>query len=179
MLNGQIIPQPLQIKFADFRQHIFMKKTLAILILVFLAAGAFAQDVNKLITSNEVVRVETFLAADELRGRRPGTPEIDKAADYIANKFKNSRLKYFDGLDSYKQSFTNIRAKFLSANSTIDAEKIDEANVIAITTDSLIKINESSNFKKVVIGNTENLLQRAEAIINEKSNQVVLVNSFL
>ena len=155
-----------------------MKKTMVILILVFLAAGAFAQDVNKLITSKEVLRVETFLAADDMRGRKPGTPEIDKAADYIANEFKNSRLKYFDGLDSYKQSFTNIRTKFLSANATIDAEKIDEANVIAITTDSLIKINESSNFKKVVIGNTENLLQRAEAIINEKSNQVVLVNSF-
>ena len=155
-----------------------MQKTLALFILIFTTTIAFAQDVNKLITSKEALRIETFLAADELKGRRPGTPEIDKAADFISNEFKNSGLKYFNGLSSYLQSFTNIRSRFISANATVDAEKIDEANVIAVTTDSLIKINETSNFKKVVIGNTENLMQRAEAIINAKSNQIVLVNSF-
>ena len=162
----------------DFRQYNFMKKTLTILVLVFIAAGAFAQDVNKIITAKEALRIETFLASDELKGRKPGTPEMDKAADFIANEFKSSGLKYLPGLNSYKQSFTNVRARFLTANATIEAEKIDEANVIAITTDSLIKINETSSYKKVVIGNTENLLERADAIINAKSNQLVLVNSF-
>ena len=146
IFNIQIIPQPIQNKFTDFRQYIFMKKTLAILILVFLAVGAFAQDIDKFITTKEVLRVETFLAADELKGRRPGTPEIDKAADFIANEFKNSRLKYFDGLDSYKQSFTNIRTKFLSANAKIDAEKIDEAMinaglVLACWDDANVRLN--------------------------------------
>ena len=155
-----------------------MKKISALLILLLITTVTFAQDVNKLIPAKEVLRIETFLAADELKGRKPGTPEIDKAADFIANEFKNSGLKYFGGLDSYKQSFTNIRTRFLSATATIDAEKIDETNVIAITTDSLLKINETASFKKVVIGNTENLLQRAEEIINAKSNQLVLVNSF-
>ena len=155
-----------------------MKKTLALFILIFTVTVAVAQVGDKIITAKEALRIETFLAADELKGRKPGTPEIDKAADFIANEFKSSGLKYFDGLSSYLQSFTNIRSRFTSANATVDAEKIDEANVIAVTTDSLIKINERSNFKKVVIGNTENLLQRAEAIINTKTNQVVLVNSF-
>ena len=155
-----------------------MKKTLALFILIFTVTVAVAQVGDKIITAKEALRIETFLAADELKGRKPGTPEIDKAADFIANEFKSSGLKYFDGLSSYLQSFTNIRSRFTSANATVDAEKIDEANVIAVTTDSLIKINETSNFKKVVIGNTENLLQRAEAIINTKTNQVVLVNSF-
>lgn len=155
-----------------------MKKISALLILLLITTVTFAQDVNKLIPAKEVLRIETFLAADELKGRKPGTPEIDKAADFIANEFKNSGLKYFGGLDSYKQSFTNIRTRFLSATATIDTEKIDETNVIAITTDSLLKINETASFKKVVIGNTENLLQRAEEIINAKSNQLVLVNSF-
>ena len=155
-----------------------MKKTLALFILIFTVTVAVAQVGDKIITAKEALRIETFLAADELKGRKPGTPEIDKTADFIANEFKSSGLKYFDGLSDYLQSFTNIRSRFTSANATVDAEKIDEANVIAVTTDSLIKINETSNFKKVVIGNTENLLQRAEAIINTKTNQVVLVNSF-
>ena len=44
-----------------------MKKTLAIFILILTATIAFAQDVNKLITSKEALRIETFLAADELK----------------------------------------------------------------------------------------------------------------
>ena len=155
-----------------------MKKIFIIIPLILAAVFSFAQQADKIINTAEVLRIETFLAADDLKGRRPGTPEMEKAADFIANEFKSSGLKYLTGLNSYKQSFTNIRTKFLSANATIDAEKIDEANVIAITTDSIIKINESSSFKKIVIGNTDNLLQRADAIINAKTNQLVLVNSF-
>ena len=155
-----------------------MKKTIVSISFILISIFSFAQAVNKLINSKDVLRIETFLAADELRGRRPGTPEIDKAADFIANEFKKVGLKNMDGLKDYKQSFTNIRSRFLNAVATVDADKIDENNIIAITTDSLLKINETSGYKKVVIGNTENILQRAEAIINEKSNQVVLVNSF-
>ena len=155
-----------------------MKKTFALFILIFTATIAFAQDVNKFINSKEVLHIETFLAADELRGRRPGTPEIDKAADFIANEFKKSDLKNMDGLTGYKQNFTNIRSRFLNAVATIDAAKIDENNIIAITTDSIIKINETSAYKKIEIGNTDNLLQRAAEIINAKSNQLVLVNPF-
>ncbi len=155
-----------------------MKKIYIIIPLILAAVFSFAQQADKIISTAEVLRIETFLAADDLKGRRPGTPEMEKAADFIANEFKSSGLKYLTGLNSYKQSFTNIRTKLLSANATIDTEKIDEANIIAITTDSIIKINESSSFKKIVIGNTENLLQRADAIINAKTNQLVLVNSF-
>ena len=155
-----------------------MKKTIVSISFILISIFSFAQDVNKLINSKDVLRIETFLAADELRGRRPGTPEIDEAADFIANEFKKVGLKNMDGLKDYKQSFTNIRSRFLNAVATVDADKIDENNIIAITTDSLLKINETSGYKKVVIGNTDNLLQSAEEIINAKSNQLVLVNSF-
>ena len=155
-----------------------MKQSFALFIFILIGAAAFAQDVNKLINSKEVLRIETFLAADDMRGRKPGTPEIDKAADFIANEFKKAGLKNLDGLKDYKQIFTNIRSRFLNATAIIDADKIDENNIIGITTDSIIKINETSGYKKVVIGNTDNLLQRAEEIINAKNNQLVLVNPF-
>ena len=155
-----------------------MKKKLALGILMLTSTIAFAQDANKIISANEVLRIETYLAADELKGRKPGTPEMENAADFIAGEFKKAGLKNFDGLTGYKQNFTYVRNRFLNANATIDGDKIEEANIIAITTDSIIKINETSGYKKVVIGNTDNLLQRAEEILNAKSNQLVLVNSF-
>ena len=44
-----------------------------------------------------------YLASDELKGRATGTPELEKAAKYIAGKFKSYGLKPVDG--SYFQSF--------------------------------------------------------------------------
>jgi hypothetical protein len=44
-----------------------------------------------------------YLSSDELGGRATGTPELDKAAKYIAAKFKSFGLKPVEG--SYFQSF--------------------------------------------------------------------------
>jgi len=44
-----------------------------------------------------------YLASPELKGRGLGTPELDKAADYIADLFKRYGLKHMD--ESYFQEF--------------------------------------------------------------------------
>ena len=44
-----------------------------------------------------------YLSSDELKGRATGTPELDKAAKYIAGKFKSYGLKPVAG--SYLQTF--------------------------------------------------------------------------
>ena len=46
-----------------------------------------------------------YLASDELKGRGLGTPELDKAADYIAQKFKDAGLVPIN--NSYFQKFTH------------------------------------------------------------------------
>lgn len=46
-----------------------------------------------------------YLASDEMKGRGPGTPELDVAADYIAGKFKEVGLEPMGG--SYFQQFTH------------------------------------------------------------------------
>lgn len=48
----------------------------------------------------------TFLASDACEGRGPGTPGIDKAADYIADQFKKAGLKPAGQDGSYFQPFT-------------------------------------------------------------------------
>lgn len=64
------------------------------------------------------------LASDEMEGRKTGTPGIEKAAQYIENEFSNLGLTTFDGLDSYRQTFTftNRRTK----------EEITSANIIGV-----------------------------------------------
>jgi hypothetical protein len=63
----------------------------------------------------------TFLASDECEGRGPGTPGIDKAADYIAAEFKKAGLKPGGAEGSYFQPFT------------IAANVLDEPARLALT----------------------------------------------
>ena len=155
-----------------------MRTTIAFLSFIFITVFSFAQQADKVINANEALRIESFLASDEMRGRKTGTVEIDKAADFIAAEFKNYGLKTFTGLATFKQSFTNVRTKFLSAKGKVDTSSIDESNIIAITTDSLLQVTEKAGYGKIFINNTDNLLLKAEAILNEKTNQVVFVNNF-
>ena len=124
------------------------------------------------------MRIESFLASDEMRGRKNGSAEIDKAAEFIANEFKNYGLKTFGKLSTFKQSFTNVRTKFLSAKAFVDTSIIEENNIIAVTTDSLIKITQKSDYKKVFINNSDNLFLKAQEFLSAKTNQIVLVNNF-
>ncbi len=155
-----------------------MKKTIALFSFIFIALFSFAQQEDKIITAKEVLRIESFLASDEMRGRKTGSAEIDKAADFIADEFKNYGLKTFGNLSTFKQSFTNVRTKFISARAIVDTSIIEENNIIAITTDSLVKITQNSGYKKVSISSSDNLLLKAQELLSAKTNQVVLVNNF-
>ncbi|QOI98383.1 MAG: M28 family peptidase [Flammeovirgaceae bacterium] len=68
------------------------------------------EQITKLITKEEVEAHLTFLAADEMRGRDTGSPELDIAANYLAAQFKLLGLKKAPGLDTYFQpvSFVNV-----------------------------------------------------------------------
>src|SRR6266849_3196788 len=46
-----------------------------------------------------------YLASDELKGRGDGTPELDKAADYIASQFRLWGLRPMGDNNSYFQNF--------------------------------------------------------------------------
>lgn len=155
-----------------------MKKLFISSLLCFLTGASFAQDADKLITAAEALRIESYLASDEMRGRKTGSPEIDLAADFISAEFQKSGLKFLPGLQGFKQTFTNIRTKFISAAGTVDSQPIETADIIALTTDSLIKLNEASGYSNIAIGNTENLLTRAGEILKEKKNTIVFVNRF-
>lgn len=47
-----------------------------------------------------------YLASDELEGRYPGTPGIEKAKDYILNQFKNMNLKPINGKNTQSVDVT-------------------------------------------------------------------------
>lgn len=72
-----------------------MKKSI-FTICCFLSTYNFAQDIPK----DRVISIISTLASDEMKGRKFGTPENDKSAEYIASEFKKDNLDYCVG-DSY------------------------------------------------------------------------------
>lgn len=71
-----------------------MKK---IFLLIALPLLAQAQKIDKIITRAETERIKTYLASDELAGRKPFTPGIEKAANFIAEEFKKATLQKTHG----------------------------------------------------------------------------------
>ena len=64
------------------------------------------------------------LASDEMEGRKPGTSGIEKAAKYIENEFKRIGLTTFEGLKTYRQTF--------SFTDRISKKEITSANIIGV-----------------------------------------------
>lgn len=63
---------------------------------------------NKDITVQELKTNISYLASDSLKGRMTGSPEIKKAADYIANEFKKIGLTPIGDSSSYLKSYPFI-----------------------------------------------------------------------
>ena len=163
----------------SFQSHCFMLiKSFFLTAGLLTATFAFAQPAVKLLNAKEALRIESFLASDEMRGRKTGSPEIDRAADFISDEFQKSGLKVFDGLQNYKQSFSTVRTNLISAAAIMDGTPIGESHVIAVTTDSLLQINERSGYTPIMISNTDTLLKRAAELMAEKRNYLVFVNTF-
>ncbi len=72
-----------------------------------------------------IVRKHLYtLASDEMEGRKSGTEGIEKAAKYIESEFKRIGLTTFEGLNSYRQTF--------SFKPRRSKEEITSANIIGV-----------------------------------------------
>src|SRR5258708_34966724 len=57
------------------------------------------------LSADRYMKDVTYLASDELKGRGDGSPELDRAADYIAEQFRLAGLSPAGGANSYFQGF--------------------------------------------------------------------------
>jgi hypothetical protein len=76
-----------------------------------LSGSVFAQKVNKLIKEKHVNATLKTLAADEMQGRKPNTPGMEKAAAFIAGAFKKAGLETIKNDGNYLQSFRLMKVE--------------------------------------------------------------------
>ena len=137
----------------------------------------FGQKADDIINAKEVERIEKVLAADDMRGRKTFSPEIDKPADFIAEEFKKAGLQTFNNASGFRQDFAMVSPKFVSGSATFDNAPVDFKNVIVITSQPGFLINEKSGYEKVKIEAGKNFQSEAIKYVRSGKNYLVLVDT--
>ena len=132
---------------------------------------------DKLISETEVMRIESTLASDAMKGRKTFSPEIDKAADFIAAEFKAAGLQVMKGADGFHQRFEMVSVKQTSMDATLNGTRVPEKNVMLISTKPALQMTDGSGYtvKRITAGS--DLQSEVSTIIESKTNQVVLVDT--
>lgn len=155
-----------------------MKISITLWLTFFTGLFSNAQHIDQVINAKEVERIETILSSDKMQGRKTFTPSIDSAAAFISSELKQSGLKYFDGLKSYMQPFSMIKANLISASGNIDGHPVDADKIIAVTGNEDLKLDQNSGYTKIVIGRDANFIKDAFGLLKVDKKYIVLVNDF-
>jgi hypothetical protein len=150
---------------------------------VFLAFCVFsttflqAQNIDKIINTKEVERIEKTLSADDMEGRRTFSAGIEKAANFIAAEFKQIGLQTWKNSGTYLQEFTMVKPKFLSVTCSFENISVDSKDVIVVTSKADLNITEASGFEIASIKTGENIFSEASKLIQAGKNYLVLVDT--
>ena len=154
-----------------------MKKIVLMGLLVSTTSFLWAQKIDKIITVKEAERIENVLASDDMRGRKTFTPDIDRAADFIAAEFKEAGLQTLNNSGSFRQEFIMVRPKFISVAAKLDGIEIEQKKIIVITCQANLKIDQASGYEKVSIKPGANLQTEARKYARGNKNMLVLVDT--
>jgi Zn-dependent M28 family amino/carboxypeptidase len=128
-----------------------VKRFSAIILLLLTQQISFSQSIDKIINAKEVEKIEKKLSSDDMRGRKVFTPDIDRAADFIAAEFKKAKLQPVNGT-SYLQEFVMFKPTFISAMAVVNGKPIDDKNVGALTPQSELFVTQATpGYKQIVV----------------------------
>lgn len=132
---------------------------------------------ENVITVAEVERIERVLAADDMQGRKAGTPSIDKAAAFIEQEFAAAGLDKFQGLSTYRQEFSLVQPKHISTTATINGKEADKNIIVVITQQPELTVTEQSGYEKGYIRSTDQLGATARKFQSSGKNMIIVVDT--
>lgn len=153
-----------------------MKKILLSLSILCIGLFSCSPKIGSIVNVSEVERLEKTLSADNMKGRQLFTPELDKAAEFIAEEFQKSGLEYFGENDSYLQSFSMVQAAPSAISGSLDQEALSLSNVTINSTSASITTNSLADYEVVKVGKDDNFNQLVFPAFRTKKNMIVLID---
>ena len=154
-----------------------MKKLFLTIAAGLISLLSFSQNIDKIINATEVERIEKILSADDMQGRKPFTPGIDKAADFIASEFAKSKLSFFGNATSYFQDISMIKAKPLEIRGMLGTDTLSTKNVAANTTAAEINIYSLKDYEIKVVNAGDDFSKTVFPLFDLEKNIIVLVDT--
>jgi hypothetical protein len=154
-----------------------VKKLIGTGLLLSIAPFLLAQKIGSIINVKEVSRIENVLASDAMRGRKVYSPEIDKAADFIAAEFKAAGLKTWNSGNSFRQEFAMVSPKQVSLSASFDNVTVDPQKILVITCQPEFSIDQSSGYETASIKAGGNIFQEATDLVGSGKNLIILVDT--
>ncbi|GLX80031.1 hypothetical protein tinsulaeT_33710 [Thalassotalea insulae] len=147
--------------------------TLALsLSLPLIAGSCFANNISL----EQVTKDISYLASDDLNGRASFTQDIDKAADYISNRFKEIGLVPMAGNKDFKQSFTISQIAPVTLSVSLNGKEIADKNLAMASTMAKLHWQSAKDFTTHTVGQADNMRQVLGEINQQGGQHLVLVN---
>jgi len=129
------------------------------------------------IDAASVERVITSLSADEMLGRAPFTPGIDKAADVIADEFASIGLQKISGMVGYLQRFVACRLQAQSRRVVLNGIETASERSLAWAGAPSVRWITGDPVEVVVIGPEDDAGQKISSIRVKDRNALILMNT--
>ncbi|WP_221405735.1 M28 family metallopeptidase [Roseivirga echinicomitans] len=156
-----------------------MKKPILSLITFFIASSLSITSCQTPyeITQDEVTRVVTTLASDDMGGRMIFTPGIEKASQFIQEEFKKAGLEYLEGMTSYDQQFDIYSIAPESMSASLNGKAVDAADMMAMSNSEGFDWTNVADLNVRTIGADDNFQTAYNEIRRGTGKNLVLVNS--
>ena len=130
----------------------------------------------EIILSEQVIKDITYLASDDLQGRASFSPEIDKAANYIAKRFSEIGLEPLNN-KSFLQTFTVSQIQPNTLSVSLNGKQISPKNTAIASTHEKLEWNNS--IAQVHIVGKDDDMRSTLSELNQQGGQhlVVIDNS--
>jgi hypothetical protein len=92
-------------------------RVLTLFVLLAVSAGLWAAEQQTAIAPERIKAHVEYLASQAMKGRGTGTPELNKAAKYIAEEFKRDGLQPLDGKSYFQKFRVTVGAELGKQNS--------------------------------------------------------------
>jgi hypothetical protein len=143
-------------------------------LLTFASCGPNADNVT--IDRATVDRVIRTLAADDMQGRATFSPGIEKAATFLEGEFARIGLEKFDGLDSYRQSFTMYSLAPAGSHVELNGSAVAPENVFFLAGAASVAWTEADAIPVTLIGPDDDFAAFFAQARQNTTSSIVLVD---
>lgn len=115
-----------------------------------------------------------YLAADERKGRKTGTPEALESAKYIANQFAAIGLVSPSIANDYLHEFTLVKSENVVRNLTLNNIEVDPDDFVVLSTSKMVKVSDPAKVQIITIGESENFMEKF-SVTNGLDNSFMVI----